>query len=126
MTATTTESRAGPSGYDSAFLDVSVRSEEPSAWMIEVRGELDLATGPILKQHLESYSDPNRNGDHPHRIVYQLSNLEFMDVTGLRSLLDAVEGHSSETITIRDPSPRVRRLLELVDMGSMIEQPATR
>jgi anti-anti-sigma factor len=124
MTEIASESRAGPSGYDPPPFDVSVRSEAPSAWAIEVRGELDLATGPMLKQHLESY-DPSGNDGHPRRIVYLLSELEFMDPSGLRALLTAVDGHA-ETVTIRVPSSRVRRLLQLVGLDSLIEERANR
>lgn len=120
------ELRAAPSGYDAAPLDVLVRSEEPSAWVIEVRGELDPSTAPMVKQHLEPYSDVGGNDGHPRRIVYVLSDLEFMDLSGLNALLTAVDGHGPETITVREPSSLVRRLLELVGLDSMIEEQANR
>lgn len=126
MTDQIFEPRAGPSGYGLPTFDVSVRNEDPSAWVIEVRGELDLATGPLLKQRLEPYGDPSGNNGHTRRIVYQLSDLAFMDVTGLNALLGAVDGHGPDTITIREPSPQVRRLLELVQMDQMIEKRANR
>lgn len=44
-----------------------------------------------------------------------------MDASGLRALLTAIDGQGPETITIRNPSSQVRRLLELVDLDSMIE-----
>jgi len=122
MTDRDSESRAGPSGYDPPLLDVSVRSEDPSAWVIEVRGELDLCTGPVLKQQLEPYNNPSGNNGHPRRIIYLLPELEFMDASGLRALLTAVDGHDSETITIREPSSFVCRLLELAGLDSMIEE----
>ena len=126
MTDRTSESRAGPATFDSPFLDVSVRSDEPSAWVIEVRGELDLSTGPMLKQHLEPYIDPSGNNGHPRRVVYLLPELGFMDASGLHALLGAVDGHGPETITIREPSSSVCRLLELVGLDSMIEERANR
>ncbi len=126
MTVRTSESRAGPSGYDPPPFDVAVRSEESSAWVVEVRGELDLATGPMLKQHLEVYNNPSGNNGHPRRVIYLLSDLGFMDASGLHALLTAVDGHGPETITIREPSFPVRRLLELVDLDSMIEERANR
>lgn len=126
MTVRTSESRAGPSVYDPPAFDVAVRSEEPSAWVIEVRGELDLATGTMLKQYLEPYNDPSGNNGHRRRVVYLLSDLGFMDASGLHALLTAVDGHGPETITIRQPSSPVRRLLELVDLDSMIEERANR
>lgn len=118
----TSESRAGLSGFQPPPLHVVVRTEEPSAWVIDVRGELDLFTGPMLKQHLEVYNDPNGNNGYPLRIVYLLAQLGFMDASGLRALLTAVDGHGPDTITIREPSSGVRRLLELVDLDSIIEQ----
>lgn len=125
MTVTTAESRASLYGSISPPLHVGVKSEEPSAWVIEVRGELDLFSGPMLKQHLEVYNDPHGNDGHPRRIVYLLPELGFMDASGLRALLTAVDGHRPETITIREPSSVVRRLLELVGLDSMIEQRLT-
>jgi len=126
MTVRTLKSRADPSGYEPPPLDVSVRSEDPSAFMIEVRGELDLSTGPMLKQHLESYNDPSGSNGHPRRVVYLLPELKFMDARGLHYLLTAVDGHGPETITIREPSSSVCRLLELVGLDSMIEERANR
>lgn len=127
MTEIVSESRAGPAGYDISPFGVSVRSEDPSAWVIEVRGELDIATGPMLNQSLEPYTRPNGNGRHRRKIVYLLPELKFMDARGLHYLLTAIdEQHGSETITVREPSSQVRRLLELVGMDSIIEQPANR
>ncbi len=124
MTVTTSESRAGSSGYHPPPFDVAVRSEESSAWVFEVRGELDLATGPMLKQHLEPYNDLSRNNGHPRKVVYLLPELGFMDASGLHALLTAVDGYDPETITIREPSSPVRRLLELAGLDSMIEERA--
>ena len=125
MTVTTSVSRAGP-GYDAPPLGVSVRTADPSALVIEVQGELDLSTGPMLKRHLEPYNDPSGNNGHPSRVVYLLPELGFMDASGLRALLTAIDGHGSETITIREPSSSVCRLLELVGLASMIEERANR
>lgn len=121
MTNTHQATRAGPFGHESPPFDVSVRSGSASALVVEVRGELDLATGPILHQHLQPYRGlPTSNG-RPRRIIYQLSDLRFMDATGLRALLTAIDGHSPQTITVREPSPPVRRVFELVGLKSMIE-----
>jgi anti-anti-sigma factor len=122
MSQRTLTSTARSSCCDGAALDVSVRSEDRSAWMIEVRGELDLLTGQILEQRLKSHACSTGDGGHPGRIVYRLPQVEFIDVSGLDSLLAAADQHTAGSTTIRDPSPRVRRLLELVDLDSMIEE----
>ncbi len=126
MTHRTSESKAGTASYDSPPFDVSVRSDDPLAWVVEVRGELDLATGPMLKQHMEPYNNPSEDDGHLRRVVYLLPGLEFIDATGLRALLDAADGRGPETITVREPSSVVCRLLELVGFDSMIEEPANR
>lgn len=124
MTNRHTESRAGPPGYDFLPFEVAVRSDSASTLVVEVRGELDLATGPILHRHLQPYNRPPNSDGHPRRIVYELSGLRFMDACGLTALLTAVDGHGSDTITVREPSSPVRRVLELVGLGSMIEDVA--
>ncbi len=126
MTVRTSEPTAGTFDYDPPPLDVSVRIEDPSAWAIEVRGELDLYTGPMLKQHLEPYADSSGNNGHPRRVIYLLPELKFMDASGLHALLDAVVGLGPETITIREPSSSVCRLLEVVGLDSMIEERVNR
>ena len=114
---------AGPA--PTAPLVVSVRSEGPSSSVIEVRGELDVATAPILRRHLESL-DVRGEDNAFDRIVYLMPELSFMDSTGLHCILTAVAGHGPDTIGIREPSPQVRRLLELVGLGSLIEPAAPR
>ncbi len=125
MTVSTSVSKAGPTGYDLPPLVVSVRGEDPSALVIEVQGELDLFTGPLLKRHLDSYNDPSGSNGHPRRVVYLLPALEFMDARGLHYLITAVDGHGPETITIRKPSSSVCRLLEVFGLDSMIEERAS-
>lgn len=120
MTFTTSEFGGDLSGSDPPPLVVAV-TEEPSTWVIDVRGELDLFTFPFVRQHLDVYKDTTGNEGYPRRIVFSLPELEFIDASGLRALLTAVDGHGLETITIRNPSSQVRRLLELVDLDSMIE-----
>lgn len=100
---------------------VSVRNDAPSELVVEVRGELDLFTGPILQQHLESNSSSGSNNGHPRKVVYLLPELSFMDARGLHYLQSAAVGSVAGTIAVRDPSPSVRRLLEAVGLGSMIE-----
>ena len=90
--------------------------------VVEVRGDLDLATAPLLNQHLKPYTTTqNVTGQHRRRIVFLLSDVAFIDTSGLQALLGATDSHGLHTISVREPSPRVRRLLELVGMDAMIE-----
>jgi anti-sigma B factor antagonist len=83
---------------------------------LAVSGELDMATGPQLRATLDAESD----GGAP--IVVDLASLDFIDITGLRVLLDAADqatakGHDFE---VRNPSAPVRRLLELTGLGGAL------
>lgn len=86
-----------------------------------MRGELDIATGPILREHLGSYDGSSSSGGDSPRVVHLLSKLEFMDCRSVLYRLTAVNGHGPETITIREPSQAVHRFLPPVGMNSLIE-----
>lgn len=118
------DSRAGPTAYVPPPFEVSVRTERTSGWLVEVRGELDLCTGPMLEHELRAHRDASASHRPPRTLVYLLSGLGFIDARGLHYLLTAVDGHGPETITVRDPSPQARRLLELAGLGSLIEKGA--
>jgi anti-anti-sigma factor len=84
---------------------------------ILVHGELDLLTAPVLEDALvsvESRTEP---------IVVDLSDLSFMDVSGLRAL--ALAGRRAREkgcrFAVTKCSPMVRRLLELTGMASLLD-----
>jgi anti-sigma B factor antagonist len=72
-------------------------------------GELDIATAPRLERALVGGRQP---GD---RVVLDLADLEFLDSTGLRVIVHAVEAartHGWE-LTLRQGPPPVRRVFEI-------------
>ena len=65
--------------------DFSVRTEQHDAAAVVVpTGELDIATAPALEHELE-----RAFGDGSDRVVLDLRELEFIDSSGLRSMLIA-------------------------------------
>lgn len=83
--------------------------DEESQRSVWVFGEVDLATVDDLTEALRS--------EHP-RLVVDLSNVTFMDLSGLRCLVAAAErAEAVELIT----SPRVERLLELTATRHLFE-----
>ena len=122
MTNTTFREQAHPVTTPPPFA-VSVRNIGSADFVVEVRGELDLFTGPILQQQCESYFSGGSIG-HPRKVVYLLPELSFMDARGLQYLLNAVPGRVGEQITVREPSSSVSRFLEVVGLASMVEQQA--
>ena len=89
--------------------------EESGVRVIEVAGELDIATAPRLCARL----DANRAGRRP-RLLVDLTDVDFCDSTGLRALLGAaseVRAHGGRFAIVCPPSGDVARLLEIVGAG---------
>jgi anti-sigma B factor antagonist len=98
--------------------DVSTRLEiaiEDNSGVVLVRltGEVDVATSPELDQRLLEVS----TGEHSHLLI-DLSEVEFMDSTGLASIVRAqysadANGHR---LSLRRGSPQVQRLFEITGL----------
>jgi anti-anti-sigma factor len=82
---------------------------------IAIVGELDIATVHLLEEAL-------RSGQGKYRVLrYELAGLGFMDSAGLRALLAPASSHDPiSRISITDPMPIVRRLLEIRGVQGMI------
>ena len=82
--------------------------------VVQVSGELDIATAPQLSDHLIALI---RDG---HRIVVELTEVEFMDSSGLEVLLRCHRAAecAGTGLILRRPSRRVVRLLELSGLTS--------
>jgi anti-sigma B factor antagonist len=85
-------------------------AEDREAGVLTLRpaGELDIASAPRLERALSD----RRPGD---RVVLDLADLEFLDSTGLRVIVHAVEAartHGWE-LTLRQGPPPVRRVFEI-------------
>ena len=65
-------------------LHVIVEHRDDGAVTLRVTGELDLGSAPTLKKALEKAEDQN-----PQSVVLDLSQLTFMDSTGIRAILQA-------------------------------------
>jgi anti-anti-sigma factor len=99
-----------------APLTVSVSvNRDGGKTIVGLRGELDLATAPILDERLRFLK--GQAGE----LVYDLADLTFIDIFGLRSLLDY--GTSPRTrVSIQTPSRQLRRLLEIIGLESIIDE----
>ncbi len=83
---------------------------DASTRLVALYGELDLAGGPLLEQHLRRPGLPV-----PERLVIDLSGLEFLDCAGLHALLRVrvrCQASGEELSLLRGP-PAVDRMFEL-------------
>lgn len=105
------------------YLRVSVR-EQGHSTVVEVDGELDLASSRILDQALE---DAWRK--RPHLVVLELGDLRFIDMAGLRVLLSAkqqAERQDARLVlaNVRDGVLRVMKLAGVRSLFIVLEDVA--
>jgi anti-sigma B factor antagonist len=77
--------------------------------VVVVRGEVDLATAPLLRAVLDSVV-----GRRPARVEVDLSGASFLDRYALTTLAAVRRRLAARraTLVLRDPSPAASRLLE--------------
>lgn len=92
-----------PGAFRPPRFDVEIE-DGPNGIALRVSGELDLVSEPQLNQALEQSSG--------RPVTIDLSELAFMDSTGLRALLGAARTYPE--LKLQGPlQPPVQRLLEL-------------
>ena len=93
----------------------------PSQVMVGVTGDVDSLTAPVLAGVLGALID---RGDAD--LVVDLAQVEFMGAAGFGVLtaMSARLGTVGGTLSIRSPQAQVRRVLEIVAMGALVESPS--
>jgi anti-sigma B factor antagonist len=78
--------------------------------VLRLRGELDLASVPLLQSALDTVEL-----EGPSLVVLDLRDLQFMDSTGLRAILDAHERsrQRGQGFAVTRASDQVERLLNI-------------
>lgn len=93
---------AGNQGENPMQLEITATDDG-----YRLEGELDMATAGGLTELLAA-----SGGEAP--LVLDLSGVSFMDSSGLRALLEGARlPNGSGPVVIQDPSPQVRRVLEI-------------
>jgi anti-sigma B factor antagonist len=95
-----------------------IAEPEGEALVVRLHGDLDLVVADECRAALaEPLSGPEKN------VVFDLSDLEFVDSTGLRLLVDmrlAAQGHGKQ-VRIGDVSPSVLKLFEVTGLTSWFD-----
>jgi anti-sigma B factor antagonist len=86
--------------------------------IVEVRGEVDIATSPLLRAVLDTVI-----GRRPTRVEVDLSGTTFLDAHALTTLTAVRRRLATKRaqLVLRDPSPAALRLLELTRMTRSFE-----
>jgi len=100
-------------------MDFGISTTNQGDWVVmAVSGEVDMATGPALRDNLLSVLAAGT-----HRIVLDLSAITFMDSSGLGALLGSqrrarlLEGE----IRLAAPSERVVEILRLTNLDRVFD-----
>lgn len=88
--------------------------------LVRLAGELDLATADQLREQVRSIVAA---GSGVRRLVIDLAGLEFLDVTGLGTLLEAGRRMSEKggTLVLRQPRRMVVRMLSLLSLDDALQ-----
>jgi anti-anti-sigma factor len=95
---------------------IEVNHNERAA-VVVVRGEVDLATAPAFRAALDDALDG------AGRVEVDLRDTTFMDSCGLVVLVTAHRrlGQAREALVIRDPSPEVRRVMDIAGVSGLFD-----
>lgn len=88
-----------------AQLEV-VPGESPGNYIL--RGEIDLHTAPQIAE-----IPTRRNG----KIILDFAEVTFIDSIGVWAIVNLVRGPDGGTLVIKDPSPNIKRTLDLVGLA---------
>lgn len=86
---------------------------EGSGCAVKITGELDMSNIESLREVL----DPIVAGGHT-TLVFDLSELRFIDSSGIALLL--VAARQMDSVYLRNPSPGVRRVVEITGLGNIL------
>jgi len=98
-------------------LAVQVDRPTSASPMVRGRGELDLATAPLLQERLEPLLS-----ERVENLVLDLRDVPFCDVTGLNVLLRAQSGLSMHggRLTVLHPCPSLRVIIAVLGLGQRL------
>jgi anti-sigma B factor antagonist len=101
-----------PAGVNPGELEVVVSGAE-RAYEIQLLGELDMSTASKLREQLLGLG-----ADGPTHVVVDLSELAFVDSTGLSVLITGLKRIRQQggDMALRSPTPATRRVLEITGL----------
>jgi len=101
-----------------AEFGVAIRLDDDRL-VAAVRGEVDYASGSTVRAILDGVVD---HGGHTD-IVIDMRDLQFIGAAGLEVIAHAARrlGAVSGRLTLRSPSPFIRRLLEITAVDELVE-----
>ena len=97
--------------YETPHFNVALDGD-----VIVANGDIDMASGPLLDAAIQELETRGP-------VVVDMTGVEFVDSSGLRSLLAASQRArlDDRTVTLRGVGPEVARLLEITGTTELFE-----
>jgi len=98
-------------------ISIAVATDDQGRTVLVTSGDLDLQTAPELRRRIERAAGPGED------LVIDLRQVTFIDSPGLGTLIhcDRVRRERGGHLVLRDPSPPVRDLFNVVRLADVIE-----
>lgn len=81
--------------------------------MVKITGELDISNVESVRLAIERVT-----ADRPDVLIFELSELRFIDSSGIALLLGVARGIGA--VRMRNPSPAVRRVVEVTGLTEVL------
>ncbi len=96
-----------------ASATVEAGADEPGTKVVNIGGELDIASVPSVETELESIL-----AAEPDRLAFNLSRVTFMDSSGIAMLLRIAE--RVPALEVREPSPSVQLVIGATGLSDFL------
>ena len=99
------------------LFEIDVSSAEGDVKVVALRGELDFDEAPRLARALDEL-----RADGECDLVVDLSELTFIDSSGISVLVGAAKAAAAEggTVVLVAPTPHVRRVFDIVNLSEIV------
>jgi anti-sigma B factor antagonist len=95
---------------------IEIRTEDlQDVTVVCVRGEIDLATAPMLQNALRSAIQSGRH------VVVDLANATYVDLRGFRTLIEAKDTLGErQALAVAASSPLVHKVIEIIELATVL------
>jgi anti-anti-sigma factor len=100
-----------------ALFEIEVSSADDEVKVVALRGELDFDEAPAFGRVLEELRT-----DGAQKVVVDLSELTFIDSSGISVLVTSARAASAErgTLVLASPNAHVRRVFDIVKLSDLV------
>lgn len=99
------------------LFQIDVSSAEGDVKVVALRGELDFDGAPAFARALEEL-----RADGEREVIVDLSELTFIDSSGISVLVGAARAATAEqgTLVVAAPTPHVQRVFDIVSLSELV------